>query len=58
MASLKDVRIKISGVTKTKQITRAMNMVASAKLRGAQARMEKFRAYADAFHNILPRTPV
>lgn len=53
MASLKDVRVKISGVRKTKQITRAMNMVASAKLRGAQARMEKFSAYADRFHEIL-----
>lgn len=53
MASLKDVRVKISGVGKTKQITRAMNMVASAKLRGAQTRMEKFSAYADRFHNML-----
>lgn len=53
MASLKDVRTKISGVGKTKQITRAMNMVSSAKLRGAQARMEKFRAYADRFHGVL-----
>ena len=53
MASLKDVRVKISGVRKTKQITRAMNMVASAKLRGAQTRMEKFSAYADRFHEIL-----
>ena len=53
MASLKDVRNKISGVGKTKQITKAMNMVASAKLRGAQTRMEKFRAYADRFHEVL-----
>ncbi len=53
MPSLKDVRNKISGVGKTKQITKAMNMVASAKLRGAQARVEKFRAYADRFHGVL-----
>lgn len=53
MASLKDVRIKISGVGKTKQITRAMNMVASAKLRGTQTRMDKFAAYADRFHTML-----
>ena len=53
MPSLKDVRNKISGVGKTKQITRAMNMVASAKLRGAQTRVEKFRAYADRLHNVL-----
>ena len=53
MASLKDVRMKIAGVGKTKQITKAMNMVASAKLRGAQTRMEKFRSYADRFHAML-----
>lgn len=53
MPSLKDVRNKISGVGKTKQITKAMNMVASAKLRGAQSRMDKFRAYADRFHEVL-----
>lgn len=35
MPSLKDVKMKIVGVRKTKQITKAMNMVASAKLRGA-----------------------
>ncbi len=53
MASLKDVRTKISGVGKTKQITKAMNMVASAKLRGAQARIEQFRSYADRFKAML-----
>ncbi len=37
MPSLKDVKMKIVGVRKTKQITKAMNMVASAKLRGAQS---------------------
>ena len=53
MASLKDVKIKIGGVTKTKQITKAMNMVASAKLRGAQQRIERFRPYADKFFDML-----
>ncbi len=53
MPSLKDVKGKIAGVGKTKQITKAMNMVASAKLRGAQARMERFRAYADSFRDML-----
>ena len=38
MPSLKDVKMKIAGVGKTQQITKAMNMVASAKLRGAQSR--------------------
>ncbi|MCI5210059.1 MAG: ATP synthase F1 subunit gamma [Candidatus Electrothrix sp. ATG2] len=40
---------KIEGVSKTSQITKAMNMVASAKLRGAQERMETFRPYAKKF---------
>ncbi len=50
MPSLKDVKTKIGGVKKTSQITKAMNMVAAAKLRGAQSRMEKFRPYAEKFH--------
>jgi F-type H+-transporting ATPase subunit gamma len=53
MAALKDIRQKIVGVRKTKQITKAMNMVASAKLRGAQARIERFRPYAAKFHAML-----
>ncbi|MDR2799723.1 MAG: F0F1 ATP synthase subunit gamma [Desulfovibrio sp.] len=53
MASLKDVRLKIAGVTKTRQITKAMYMVASAKLRGAQQRIERFRPYAGKFYYLL-----
>lgn len=49
MPGLKDVKNKISGVKKTAQITKAMNMVASAKLRGAQEKMERFRPYASKF---------
>ena len=49
MPGLKDVKDKIEGVAKTSQITQAMNMVASAKLRGAQERMEAFRPYSDKF---------
>jgi len=49
MPGLKDVKNKIEGVSKTSQITKAMNMVASAKLRGAQERMEEFRPYAEKF---------
>lgn len=53
MASLKDIKRKIGGVKKTKQITKAMNMVASAKLRKAQQRIERFRPYADKFYEML-----
>lgn len=53
MASLKAVKNKIGGVLKTKQITKAMYMVASAKLRGAQGRIERFRPFADKFQDML-----
>ena len=53
MASLKNVKTKIAGVRKTKQITKAMNMVASAKLRMAQTRIERFRPYAEKFRSVL-----
>jgi len=53
MASLKDIRRKIGAVSKTKQITRAMNMVAASKLKAAQLRMENFRPYALRFMDVL-----
>ncbi len=53
MAKLKDVQLKISAVKKTKQITKAMNMVAASKLRGAQTNMEGFRPYAAKFAEVL-----
>ena len=53
MPSLKDVQDKIVGVKKTSQITSAMNMVASAKLRGAQEKMENFHPYADKFNDTM-----
>ena len=53
MATLRDIRQKIAGVKKTQQITKAMNMVAAAKLRGAQIRMENFRPYAQCFTKML-----
>ncbi len=53
MPSLKDVQLKIQGVKKTAQITKAMNMVASAKLRGAQEKMEAFRPYTSKFDDAM-----
>jgi F-type H+-transporting ATPase subunit gamma len=53
MPSLKDVELKIGAVKKTKQITKAMNMVASAKMRKAQERIERFRPYAEKFYEML-----
>jgi F-type H+-transporting ATPase subunit gamma len=53
MATLKDILSKISAVKKTKQITKAMNMVAASRLRGAQTSMEAFRPYAGKFAEVL-----
>lgn len=52
MATLRDIRRKIAAVKKTQQITRAMNMVASAKLRGAQERVQSFRPYAQKYGEV------
>lgn len=53
MPSLKEVKTKITGVQKTAQITKAMNMVAAAKLRGAQEKMEAFRPYTEKFNEAM-----
>ncbi len=53
MPSLKDVKTQIAGVKKTSQITKAMNMVAAAKLRGAQQKMVNFRPYAEKFNTAM-----
>jgi F-type H+-transporting ATPase subunit gamma len=53
MPTLKDVELKIKVVKKTKQITKAMNMVATSRLRGAQANMDAFRPYAGKFAEVL-----
>jgi F-type H+-transporting ATPase subunit gamma len=53
MPQLKEVLLKIQGIKKTKQITKAMNMVAASRLRGAQTSMESFRPYAAKFAEVL-----
>ncbi|MBW1792151.1 MAG: ATP synthase F1 subunit gamma [Deltaproteobacteria bacterium] len=53
MATLKEVQTKIGAVKKTKQITKAMNMVATSRLRGTQTNMEGFRPYAEKFAEVL-----
>jgi len=53
VASLKDIKRKVSAVQKTKQITRAMNMVAASKFKSAQLKMENFRPYAGKFMDVL-----
>ncbi len=53
MPSLKDLQNRISSVKSTQKITKAMQMVASAKLRKAQERAEKARPYAERMNQIL-----
>jgi len=53
MATLKDVQNKIAAVKKTRQITKAMNMVAASRLRSAQNKMDGFRPYALKFAEVL-----
>lgn len=51
MASLKDIRNRIASVKSIQQVTRAMKMVAAAKMRKAQERMEQARPYSDRLKN-------
>lgn len=53
MANLKAIRIRISSVKSTKQITSAMKMVSAAKLRKAQDKIVRLRPYANKLHEIL-----
>jgi len=53
MASLKEVKSRIVSVTSTQQITKAMKMVAAAKLRKAQDNIIQMRPYAQKLTEIL-----
>ncbi|MGO9546190.1 MAG: F0F1 ATP synthase subunit gamma [Rhodomicrobium sp.] len=55
MASLKDLRARIASVKATRKITKAMQMVAAAKLRRAQDQAETARPYAGRLEKILIR---
>jgi F-type H+-transporting ATPase subunit gamma len=53
MANLKEVRVRIASVNSTQQITKAMKMVAAAKLRRAQDAITQMRPYASKLKEIL-----
>lgn len=53
MANLKEVKGRITSVTSTQQITKAMKMVAAAKLRRAQEAIIQMRPYAQKLSEIL-----
>ena len=53
MPSTRDIRRRIRGVKNIKQVTRAMNMIAAARLRRAQQKAESARPYAERLSEIL-----
>ncbi|MDP6836317.1 MAG: ATP synthase F1 subunit gamma [Candidatus Marinimicrobia bacterium] len=53
MANLKDIRERIRSVKSIQQVTKAMKMVAAAKMRRAQERMEQARPYADRLSGVI-----
>src|SRR3712207_2022287 len=55
MASLKDIRGRISSVKNIRKITRAMEMISAARLRKAEQRIEALRPYADALRRMTAR---
>src|SRR5215218_1285156 len=55
MPSSQDINERIDSVKNVKQITRAMEMVAAARLRKAEQRIEALRPYADAIRRMTRR---
>lgn len=53
MANLKDIRDRIKSVTSIQQVTKAMKMVAAAKMRKSQERMEQARPYASHLSEVI-----
>jgi F-type H+-transporting ATPase subunit gamma len=53
MASVQDIKRRIRSVRNTRKITRAMELVAAAKLRRAQARIEAMRPYAERMQELM-----
>jgi F-type H+-transporting ATPase subunit gamma len=56
VASVQDLRRRIRSITNTRKITKAMELVASARLRKAQARIEAMRPYADRMLELMAGT--
>ena len=53
MPSQRDIKRRIDSVRNTRKITRAMELVASARLRRAQERIEALRPYAQAMRRLM-----
>jgi F-type H+-transporting ATPase subunit gamma len=55
MASMRDIRRRIKSIKSTQQITKAMKMVAAAKLRRAQESVISSRPYSEKVQDVLGR---
>ena len=53
MASTQDLKRRVRSITNTRKVTRAMELVASARLRRAQMRIEAMRPYADRMLELM-----
>ncbi|MGZ4292143.1 MAG: ATP synthase F1 subunit gamma [Gaiellaceae bacterium] len=53
MASTQDLKRRVRSITNTRKVTRAMELVASARLRRAQMRIESMRPYADRMIELM-----
>ena len=53
MANLKDIRDRIKSVKSIQKVTKAMKMVAAAKMRRAQERMEESRPYSNSLAEVI-----
>src|ERR671938_2037173 len=56
MASVQDLKRRLRSITNTRKLTRAMELVASARLRRAQQRIEAMRPYADRMQELMAGT--
>ena len=56
MASTQDLKRRVRSITNTRKLTRAMELVASARLRRAQMRIESMRPYADRMLELMAGT--
>jgi F-type H+-transporting ATPase subunit gamma len=56
VASLQDIRRRITSVKNTRKITKALELVAGARLRRAQTRIEEMRPYADRMQELMVGT--
>ena len=53
MSNLKEIRTRITSISKSMQITSAMKMVSAARLKKSQDKIEKMRPYAEKMNKLI-----